>query len=56
MFQFKGMKLGQLHAKLALAMILKDVDVYQKSDVQNVLDSWSTINTSNGLKLELKEL
>lgn len=51
------MRVGQLHAKLAIAMILKEYDVSQRSDETNELDSRSTFTAAaNGINLQFRKL
>lgn len=51
------MKVGQLHAKIAIAMILKEYEVYQKQEEKNELDSRSTFTAAaNGINLEFRKL
>lgn len=51
------MKVGQLHAKIAIAMILKEYEVHQKLEEKNELDSRSTFTAAaNGINLEFRKL
>lgn len=51
------MKVGQLHAKVVLAMILKEFEVYQRPEDTNELDSRSTFTAAaNGINLEFKKI
>lgn len=51
------MKVGQLHTKLAIAMVLKDYEVFQNPSEKNELDSRSTFTAAaNGINLEFRKL
>ncbi|KAG4074729.1 hypothetical protein HA402_008455 [Bradysia odoriphaga] len=52
-----GVRVGQLHAKIAIATILKEYEVYQRADETNELDNRSTFTAAaNGINLQFKKL
>lgn len=57
MFYVEGMKVGQMHAKVAIAMILREYEVHQKVEEKNGLDNRSTFTAAaNGINLEFRKL
>lgn len=56
-FLILGMKVGQLHAKIVIAMILKEYEIHQSLDDKNELDSRSTFTAAaNGINVEFKKI
>ncbi|KAJ6645702.1 Cytochrome P450 6k1 [Pseudolycoriella hygida] len=52
-----GMRVGQMHAKIAIATILKEYRISQKAEEKNELDSRSTFTAAaNGINLEFMKL
>lgn len=52
-----GMKVGQLHAKIVLAMILREYEVWQDKEQISVLDTRSTFTAAgNGINLYFKQI
>ncbi|XP_015119350.1 cytochrome P450 6k1 [Diachasma alloeum] len=52
-----GMKVGQLHAKVVLSMILKEYEVYQSPEDKSYLDPRSTFTAAaNGIILHFRKL
>lgn len=52
-----GMKVGQLHAKIVIAMILKQYEVYQRPQDASRLDPRSTFTAAaDGIILQFRKL
>ncbi|XP_011646572.1 cytochrome P450 6k1-like [Pogonomyrmex barbatus] len=52
-----GMKVGQLHAKVVLALLLKDYEVWQTKEHTSFLDPRSTFTASgNGINLHFRKI
>lgn len=52
-----GMKLGQLHAKVVLATLLKDYEIWQTEEHTSFLNPRSTFTSAgNGIKLHFKKI
>nr|NP_001296015.1 uncharacterized protein LOC105397321 [Plutella xylostella]AIJ00774.1 P450 CYP6 family protein 14 [Plutella xylostella] len=52
-----GMRVGQLHAKVVIALILSRYEIFQTAEVKNELDPRSTFTAAvDGLKLEFHEI
>ncbi|XP_057321580.1 cytochrome P450 6k1-like [Microplitis mediator] len=52
-----GMRVGQLHVKVVLSMILSEYEVYQKPEETNKLDSRSTFTAAaDGINIEFRKL
>ncbi|KAG7202052.1 hypothetical protein KM043_004732 [Ampulex compressa] len=52
-----GMKIGQLHAKVVLAMLLRDYEIWQEKDDKSYLDPRSTFTAAaNGINLHFKKI
>lgn len=52
-----GMKVGQLHAKVVLSMLLQHYEIWQTKDHESVLDPRSTFTAAaNGINLHFKEV
>jgi len=51
------MKAAQLHAKVILALLLRDYEIWQTEEHAIFLDSRSTLTTAgNGIKLHFKKI
>lgn len=51
------MRVGQLHAKVVIALILSRYEIFQTAGVKNELDPRSTFTAAvDGLKLEFHEI
>lgn len=51
------MRVGQLHVKVVLSMILSEYEVFQKPEEINKLDSRSTFTAAaNGINIEFRKL
>nr|UEN71142.1 cytochrome P450 4AV17 [Meteorus pulchricornis] len=52
-----GMNVGLLHAKIVIAMILRDYEIYQSPDIKSNLDPRSTFTAAaNGIDIVFKKL
>ena len=51
------MKVGQLHAKVVIALLLREYQVNQLNEDKSILDPRSTFTAAaNGINLELKKI
>ncbi|KMQ86500.1 cytochrome p450 6k1-like protein, partial [Lasius niger] len=52
-----GIKLGQLHAKVVLALLLRDYEIWQSKDNESFLNPRSVLTTAgNGINLHFREI
>ncbi|XP_024942643.1 uncharacterized protein LOC107269568 [Cephus cinctus] len=52
-----GMKVGQLHAKVVIAMLLREYEIWQKPEDKSILDPRSTFTAAaNGIVLQFRKL
>ena len=52
-----GMKAGQLHAKVVIALILREYEIKQLKEDVSILDPRATVTAAvNGIKLEFKKI
>ncbi|KAI4502716.1 hypothetical protein M0802_001760 [Mischocyttarus mexicanus] len=52
-----GMKVGQLHAKIVLAFLLREYEIWQEEKDKSILDPRSTFTAAaNGIKLHFKKI
>lgn len=56
-YWFTGMKVGQLHAKVVLALLLRDYEMWQTKDNESFLNPRSTFTAAaNGINLHFKKI
>jgi len=54
---FAGMKIGKLHAKIVIALLLRDYEIWQTKEHESFLDPRSTFTAaSNGINLHFKKI